>query len=104
MITVSRPTVTVTSSPNGKNFTIESSTPGHEFEYQLTSKYFLVLHGMEGFPQTKEAAENLATEFSTAYENEAKKIESGAKRPYHIMGNLKEHGMAKSRRKLSFGG
>ena len=100
-IIVPRPTVTIVASPSGKNFTVNAQTEGHDFEYQLTPKYFIVNHDMEGFPQTEAVAQEIANSYLAAFEAEATAIESGVKRPYHINGNLKDHGMAKSRRKLS---
>jgi hypothetical protein len=100
-IIVPRPTVTIVSSPSGKNFTVNAQTELHDFEYQLLPKYFIVNHGMEGYPQTEAEAREVANSYLAAFEEEATAIESGAKRPYHINGNLKDHGMAKSRRKLS---
>ena len=100
-IQIARPVVTIVASPSGKFFTIESATTGHDYEYQLTAKYFQVNHGMEGLPQTQEHAQELADAYQVAYNVEATAIESGEKTPYHINGNLRDHGMAKSRRKLS---
>ena len=100
-IIVPRPTVTIVSSPSGKNFTVNAQTEGHDFEYQLLPKYFIENHGMEGYPQTEDHAQELAQAYATAYDVEATAIESGKKTPYHINGNLRDHGMAKSRRKLS---
>ena len=100
-IIVPRPTVTIVASPNGKNFTVNAQTEGHDFEYQLLPKYYIENHDMEGFPQTEAIAQEIANSYLAAFEVEATAIESGAKRPYHINGNLKDHGMAKSRRKLS---
>ena len=100
-IQIARPVVTIVASPSGKFFTIESATTGHEYEYQLTAKYFQVNHDMEGLPQSEDHAQELAQAYATAYDVEATAIESGKKTPYHINGNLRDHGMAKSRRQLS---
>ena len=87
---ISRPVVTIVSSPSGKAFSFNVTHPSWNFDYR-----WLKVFG------TKAEAQTGVKKFRRNFDAEAKDIESGKIGRYHIMTNLVEHGKVKSRRQLS---
>ena len=91
----------VVASPSGKNFSINVYQDSSDFDYQLTPEYFAKVVKMTGLPQDSLTAEKIAENFAERYESEAQPTRVGDARPYHILGSLYDHGLARRRRKLA---
>jgi hypothetical protein len=87
---VSRPVLTVVSSPSGKSFAWEATAPSWNVELQSTAHF-----------DTEAGAKAHGKAFSKSFDVEATKMENGTTPRRNMIAELADHGIVKTRIKLS---
>jgi len=87
---VSRPIVTLVTSPSGKSFSYNVTHPSWTLEHQRDTKF-----------SSEKAATNSMANFEAKFDKLASEMESGERGAFYIMDWYKSHGLFKSKRKIT---